>query len=281
MSGLTIAVPRGALFEETLDLLDALGIDTSAVRTSPRRLLFSGPGLGGGVERIVTMRPSDVPTYVEWGAADLGVTGKDVLLESPDREVYELLDLRYGLCRMVVAARAGDHALEESLRRLGTDFVDLWLIHWTEGGSAHEDLWGVLLEAQKARKVRDVGVSNYSPDQIDQLVEETGQQPAVNQIKWAPTLFDADVARWHEQRGIVLEGYSALKNTDLDDPVLREVADAHGVTTAQVLLRWHLDHGFVAIPKSATPERIAANFAVTGFSLEEEELHRIDGMARS
>ncbi len=117
--GLTLAVPRGALFEETLDLLDALGVDTNEVRTSPRRLLFSGPGLGGGVERIVTMRPSDVPTYVEWGAADLGVTGKDVLLESPDREVYELLDLRYGECRMVVAARAGDDALEESLRRLG------------------------------------------------------------------------------------------------------------------------------------------------------------------
>ncbi len=170
--------------------------------------------------------------------------------------------------------------LDESLRQLGTEYVDLWLIHWTEGGSAHEDLWGVLLEAQKAGKVRDVGVSNYSPDQIDQLVEATGQQPAVNQIEWAPTLFDAELARWHEQRGIVLEGYSALKNTNLDDPVLREIADAHGVTTAQVLLRWHLDHGFVAIPKSVTPERIAANFAVTAFSLDEDELARIDGMAR-
>jgi 2,5-diketo-D-gluconate reductase A len=178
-------------------------------------------------------------------------------------------------------ARDPRQTLDESLRRLGTDHVDLWLIHWTEGGSAHEDLWGVLLEAQKAGKVRDVGVSNYSPDQIDQLVDATGQQPAVNQIEWAPTLFDAELARWHEQRGIVLEGYSALKNTDLDDPVLRSIADAHGVTTAQVLLRWHLDHGFVAIPKSVTPERIAANFAVTGFSLDEDELHRIDGMARS
>jgi len=117
--GLTLAVPRGALFEQTLELLGALGVDTREVRASPRRLLFSGPSLGGGVERIVTMRPSDVPTYVEWGAADLGVTGKDVLLESPDREVYELLDLRYGECLMVVAARAGDDALEESLRRLG------------------------------------------------------------------------------------------------------------------------------------------------------------------
>jgi ATP phosphoribosyltransferase len=116
---LTLAVPRGALFGETLALLDALGIDTGEVRANPRRLLFSGPDLGAGVERIVTMRPSDVPTYVEHGAADLGVTGKDVLLESASREVYELLDLGYGHCRMVVAARAGDDALEESLRRLG------------------------------------------------------------------------------------------------------------------------------------------------------------------
>jgi diketogulonate reductase-like aldo/keto reductase len=77
----------------------------------------------------------------------------------------------------------------------------------------------------------------------------------------------------------VLEGYSALKNTDLDDPVLREVAEAHGVSPVQVLLRWHLDHGFVAIPKSATPERIESNFAVGGFSLGEEELARIDGLA--
>ena len=172
-------------------------------------------------------------------------------------------------------------ALDESLKALGTDYVDLWLIHWTEGDSAHEDLWQVLLEAKKEGRARDVGVSNYSPDQIDRLVEETGQQPAVNQIEWAPTLFDAEIARWHEQRGIVLEGYSALKNTDLDDPVLREIADAHGVTTAQVLLRWHLDHGFVAIPKSATPERIEANFAISGFSLDEDELHRIDGLANN
>jgi 2,5-diketo-D-gluconate reductase A len=171
--------------------------------------------------------------------------------------------------------------LDESLSALGTDSVDLWLIHWTEGGSAHEDLWQVLLEAKKEGRARDVGVSNYSPDQIDRLTDASGQQPAVNQIEWAPTLYDEELARWHERQGIVLEGYSALKNTDLDDPVLREVAEAHGVTTAQVLLRWHLDHGFVAIPKSVTPERIAANFAVTGFSLDEDELHRIDGMARS
>src|SRR5204863_8878645 len=110
--GLTIAVPRGALFGETLDLLDSLGIDTREVRDNDRKLVFPEAGL-------VTMRPSDVPTYVEHGAADIGITGKDVLLEQSEREVYELLDLGFGHCRMVVAAREGDDALGESLRRLG------------------------------------------------------------------------------------------------------------------------------------------------------------------
>jgi ATP phosphoribosyltransferase len=106
-------VPRGALFAETLDLLDELGVDTAEVRANDRKLLFAEAGL-------VTMRPSDVPTYVEHGAADIGITGKDVLLEQSDREVYELLDLGFGRCTMVVATREGDDALGESLRRLGS-----------------------------------------------------------------------------------------------------------------------------------------------------------------
>ena len=112
-TGLTIAVPRGALFDETLDLLDRLGIETRPIRENERRLIF--PELG-----VITTRPSDVPTYVEHGAADIGITGKDVLLEQVDREVYELLDLRYGYCRMIVAARDGDDPLGEPLRRRGS-----------------------------------------------------------------------------------------------------------------------------------------------------------------
>jgi ATP phosphoribosyltransferase len=111
-NGLTIAVPRGALFAETLDLLDAIGIDTSEVRANDRKLLFREVG-------IVTMRPSDVPTYVEAGAADIGITGKDVLMEQHEREVYELLDLGYGTCTMVLASVAGDDPMEEARRRLG------------------------------------------------------------------------------------------------------------------------------------------------------------------
>jgi ATP phosphoribosyltransferase len=111
---LKIAVPRGALLDGTLDALDAAGIDTSAVRGESRALIFPGPEV-----TLVTMRPSDVPTYVEAGAADVGVTGKDVLLEQSDRLVYEMLDLGYGRCRMVLAGRKGDERLGESERRLG------------------------------------------------------------------------------------------------------------------------------------------------------------------
>jgi ATP phosphoribosyltransferase len=112
MTGLRIAVPRGALFADTLDLLDRLGIDTREVRVNDRKLLFEDAG-------IITMRPSDVPTYVEAGAADLGITGKDVLMEQSERDVYELLDLGYGRCEMVLAGVAGEDRAAEALRRLG------------------------------------------------------------------------------------------------------------------------------------------------------------------
>jgi len=103
------------LWEATLELLDRIGISTAEPRSDSRALVFEADGLV-----LVTMRPSDVPTYVEAGAADLGITGKDVLLEQRDRAVYELLDLGYGACRMVVAGREGDESLGESARRLGT-----------------------------------------------------------------------------------------------------------------------------------------------------------------
>jgi ATP phosphoribosyltransferase len=111
---LKLAVPRGALFGETLDVLDAAGVDTSPLRGDSRSLIFHTDEM-----TLVTMRPSDVPTYVEAGAADVGITGKDVLLEQADRVVYELLDLGFGRCRMVLAAQTGDDRLAEAQRRLG------------------------------------------------------------------------------------------------------------------------------------------------------------------
>ena len=109
---LTIAVPRGTMLGSSLDLLDRLGFDTAEVRANDRKLLFEDAG-------IVTMRPSDVPIYVEAGAADLGITGKDVLAEHPERDVYELVDLGFGPCRMVFATEDGEDRAAEALRRLG------------------------------------------------------------------------------------------------------------------------------------------------------------------
>ena len=111
---LRLALPRGALLAETLDLLDRIGADTEGVRSDSRSLVFETGDL-----TLVTMRPSDVPTYVEAGAADVGITGKDVLMEQSDRVFYELADLNYGGCRMVLAGPAGDDRLSAQARRLG------------------------------------------------------------------------------------------------------------------------------------------------------------------
>lgn len=168
--------------------------------------------------------------------------------------------------------------LEASLSDLGVEQVDLWLIHWPPGAEASPATWKQLLACRDVGKARSVGVSNYSGEQVDELIEATGEAPALDQIRWSPAVYDPARAEHLSQRGVVLEGYSPFRASDLDDPVLCEVAEVHGVRPAQVVLRWHVDHGFVVIPKSATPERIDSNFDVFGFSLSAEELARIDGL---
>jgi 2,5-diketo-D-gluconate reductase A len=170
-------------------------------------------------------------------------------------------------------------SLDRSLRALGTDHVDLWLVHWPPRGRALVSTWSELLAARDLGLAHAVGVSNHSIGQVDQLTAATGETPQVNQIPWAPSLHDPAILAEHRRRGVVLEGYSPFKNTDLRHPVLAEIAARHGVTPAQVVLRWHIDHEVVVIPKSATPERIAANFDVFGFSLGSEEVARIDGLS--
>ena len=169
--------------------------------------------------------------------------------------------------------------LEASLRALGTDYVDLWLIHWPPSGRAATQTWKEFLALRDEGKTRAVGVSNYSVAQIDELTRTSGQTPQVNQIRWGPSLYDAGEVAEHRRRGVVVEGYSPFKTTDLRHPVLTEIAARHGVTPAQVVLRWHIDHEVVVIPKSASPERIATNFDVFGFSLDEAELRRIDALS--
>lgn len=168
--------------------------------------------------------------------------------------------------------------IEASLRALGTDYVDLWLIHWPQRGAAR-DVWKQFLVFRDEGLIRAGGVSNYSISQMDELERATGELPEVNQIRWGPSLHDPDEVEEHRKRGVVLEGYSPFKTTDLRDPTLTEIADHHGVTTAQVIVRWHVQHEIVVIPKSANPERISSNFDVFDFSLDVEEMARIDGLS--
>ena len=169
--------------------------------------------------------------------------------------------------------------IEESLTKLGVDAVDLWLVHWPPHGQASPEVWAEVVRAQQDGLARAIGVSNYSLAQIDELTEAVGVTPAVNQIKWGPSIFDAAVAAGLAERGVILEGYSPFKASNLHDPTLVRIAEAHDATTAQVIVAWHVAHGFVVIPKSAQRERIEANAAGARIELNVAEVTAIDGLS--
>jgi diketogulonate reductase-like aldo/keto reductase len=169
--------------------------------------------------------------------------------------------------------------LEESLTKLGLDHVDLWLVHWPPRGEAAPQVWDELVRAKQEGLATAIGVSNYSLEQIDELTELTGVTPEVDQIRWGLSLYDPTTVAGLQSRRVVLEGYSPLKATDLTDPVLREVAEAHDSTPAQVVIAWHIAHGFVVIPKSARRERIVANAEAARVPLTVEQVSAIDALS--
>jgi len=195
--------------------------------------------------------------------ADSGVTREEVFLTTkcpPDNAGRELETLR------------------ESLEMLGTDHVDLWLIHWPGEGAVNVDMWHRFVEARESGLARAIGVSNFDAALIDEVTSATGVAPAVNQIEWSPLLFDAKTVTEHRDRGIVLEGYSALRGGTLDHPAVLDIAERTGRTPAQVIIRWHLQHEVVVIPKSVHAERIRSNADVAGFALSEEDMAALDAL---
>jgi 2,5-diketo-D-gluconate reductase A len=174
------------------------------------------------------------------------------------------------------------HALKASLERLELDYVDLYLIHWpVPAHDRYVETWRAFVDARERGLVRSIGVSNFQPDHLARIVDETGVTPSVNQIELHPALQQRGLRREHAERGIVTEAWSPLAQGQvLDDPVLVEIAEAHDRTPGQVALRWHVQIGNVVFPKSATPERIAENFAIFDFHLSESEMEAIEELDR-
>ncbi|HBK45448.1 MAG TPA: oxidoreductase [Xanthomonadaceae bacterium] len=169
-------------------------------------------------------------------------------------------------------------ALDASLAQLQLDYVDLYLIHWPRPGRGlFVDSWKALVQAQKDGKVRSIGVSNFRAQDIDRIVEASGVTPAVNQIELHPLLQQSELRAYGSAHGIVTESWSPLAQGGelLADPLLREIASRHGKSSAQVILRWHVQLGLVVFPKSVTPARIAENMAIFDFELDPAEMAAI------
>jgi len=175
------------------------------------------------------------------------------------------------------AARA---ALEASLDRLGMDRVDLYLIHWpVPSRDRYVETWQAFIDARDDGLARAIGVSNFQPDHLTRVVDETGVTPAVNQIELHPRLQQRELHRVHEELGVVTEAWSPLAQGGvLDDPSITEIAERHSKRAGQVVIRWHLQLGNVVIPKSVTPSRIRENFHVFDFELSSGEMETIEAL---
>jgi 2,5-diketo-D-gluconate reductase A len=173
-------------------------------------------------------------------------------------------------------------ALEASLGRLDYDYVDLYLIHWPlPGKDKYLETWQTFVELHEQGLARAIGVSNFQPDHLRRIIDETGVTPAVNQIELHPFLQQAELRDFHAEHGILTEAWSPIAQGGvLEDPVITAMAEDLGRTPAQVVLRWHIEIGNVVIPKSVTPSRIEENFDLFSFELGEERLAQIAELDR-
>jgi 2,5-diketo-D-gluconate reductase A len=173
-------------------------------------------------------------------------------------------------------------ALNESLSRLGLDHVDLYLIHWPKPRqNAYVEAWKALVKLKEEGRAKSVGVSNFTVSHLKRIIDATGVAPSVNQIELHPRFQQKELAAYHTEHGIITESWSPLgQGTLLENPTLKALAQKHGRTPAQVVIRWHLDRGYIVIPKSVTPTRIRENFDVFDFSLDADDLAKIAALDR-
>lgn len=174
-------------------------------------------------------------------------------------------------------------AVHESLYRTGLDYLDLVLVHWPNPGRGlYVEAWGALVELQQQGVVRSIGVSNFLPEHLDAIIEETGVTPVVNQIELHPYFPQAEQRAADARLDVRTESWSPLGRASdvLEDPVIREIARAHGKTVPQVILRWHVQLGAVPLPKATSPARQRENIAVFDFALSDEEMMAVSSLGR-
>ncbi|KAA3516813.1 aldo/keto reductase [Agrobacterium vitis] len=174
-------------------------------------------------------------------------------------------------------------AFDASLKRLGTDYVDLYLIHWP---SPHRGLfvetWKAFIQLKEEGRARSIGVSNFYPEHLKTIIDETGVVPVINQIELHPDFQQKQAREFHQAHGIITQSWSPLgQGKLLDNPVIGKIAAKHGRTAAQIIIRWHIESGLVVIPKSVTPSRIEENFKVFDFSLDPEDMTEIAALDSS
>lgn len=204
-----------------------------------------------------------------------GTVGKAIRMSSVPREDVIVASKLPGRFHQYDKARV---CIEESLCRLGLDYIDLYLIHWPNPSKGlYVEAWQALVDAQRDGLIRHVGVSNFLPGHIDMLIRATGVTPSVNQVELHPYFQQVEQRRYDDEHGIITEAWSPLgrANQMLRDATIRRIADKHGVSEVQAVLRWHLQIGDVSIPKSMHAERQRANLDIAGFELDEQDMRDI------
>jgi 2,5-diketo-D-gluconate reductase A len=191
----------------------------------------------------------------------------------PREQLFVTSKLRNGAHDRDTALKAFD----KTMTALGLEQLDMFLIHWpVPGQDKYVEAWKTLVELQQQGRVKSIGVSNFNPDHLDRIIEATGVKPVVDQIEMHPYFQQRDKMAALKQRGIVMECYSPLGHGDvLNDQTVARIGTAHGKSVAQVVIRWHLQLGHIAIPRSIHAERLKENFDVFDFELSDAEMKQI------
>ena len=255
-------------------------IDLAGGVAMPRLGLGTWPLTGESAERAVTQAIScgyrSIDTAAVYGNED-GV-GRGLVASGVDRSE---LFVTTKLARTAHGYDTALRAFEQSLRQLALEYVDLYLIHWPMPAlDLYVDSWRALIRLQADGRVRAIGVSNFKPAHVDRLIEETGVVPAVNQIELNPRTNRADTRAYHRRKGIVTESWAPLgSGTDLlAEPILAELATKYRKAPGQIALRWHMELGLVATPRSVHPQRMASNIDLFDFRLTDDEIQRLTAL---